>query len=216
LHVEIAAAPTWDYVHIGAIHGDIDEILAEVDTKLRARFGDISSTAVERFIESDDSAGRPATAFLHGAPREELSTAPPNLVISRARETSHRFRSVSRARGLVVRGARSNQGMKIRPAKQPKPKKAPLRVVLDRELRIVLEDIARAARSRSRSRSRAPNATPGHRRRGRDWQVPAAAVRDRPRAPHAVTLSQVVARDRSEPAAPGLAPFRAGAVDVLE
>jgi hypothetical protein len=34
--------------------------------------------------------------------------------------------------------------MKLRPSKQPKPKKAPLKVVLEREQRIVLEDIARA------------------------------------------------------------------------
>jgi hypothetical protein len=34
--------------------------------------------------------------------------------------------------------------MEIRPARQPKPKKPPLKVVLDRDQRIVLEDIARA------------------------------------------------------------------------
>jgi hypothetical protein len=34
--------------------------------------------------------------------------------------------------------------MKIRPAKQPKAKKPPLKVVLDREQRIVLEEIAHA------------------------------------------------------------------------
>jgi hypothetical protein len=34
--------------------------------------------------------------------------------------------------------------MKIRPAQLPKPKKAPLKVVLDRAQRRVLEDIARA------------------------------------------------------------------------
>ena len=34
--------------------------------------------------------------------------------------------------------------MKIRPSKEPKPKKPRLKVVLDREQRIVLEDIARA------------------------------------------------------------------------
>jgi len=34
--------------------------------------------------------------------------------------------------------------MKLRPAKQPKPKKTPLKVVVDREQRIVLEEIARA------------------------------------------------------------------------
>jgi hypothetical protein len=34
--------------------------------------------------------------------------------------------------------------MKIRSPKQPKPKKVPLKVVVDREQRIVLEDIARA------------------------------------------------------------------------
>ena len=34
--------------------------------------------------------------------------------------------------------------MKIRPSKQPKAKKAPLKVVLDREQRIVLEEIAHA------------------------------------------------------------------------
>jgi hypothetical protein len=34
--------------------------------------------------------------------------------------------------------------MKIRPAKQPKAKKAPLKVVVDREQRMVLDDIARA------------------------------------------------------------------------
>jgi CRP-like cAMP-binding protein len=33
--------------------------------------------------------------------------------------------------------------MKIRPSKQPKLKKAPLKVVLDREQRMVLEEIAR-------------------------------------------------------------------------
>jgi hypothetical protein len=36
------------------------------------------------------------------------------------------------------------QGVKIRPAKQPKVRKAPLKVVLDREQRIVLEEIAHA------------------------------------------------------------------------
>jgi hypothetical protein len=34
--------------------------------------------------------------------------------------------------------------MKIRPVKEAKPKRAPLKVVLEREQRLVLEDIARA------------------------------------------------------------------------
>src|SRR5215208_6810677 len=34
--------------------------------------------------------------------------------------------------------------MKVRPTKQAKPKKAPLKVAVDREQRIVLEEIARA------------------------------------------------------------------------
>ena len=34
--------------------------------------------------------------------------------------------------------------MKIRPSNQPKLKKAPLKVVLDREQRIVLDEISRA------------------------------------------------------------------------
>lgn len=65
--------PTWDCVHIGAIHDDIDEIIADVETKLGELFGDIPSAAVARIIESGDGAGRLVTAFLHGAPREDLT-----------------------------------------------------------------------------------------------------------------------------------------------
>jgi hypothetical protein len=64
---------TWDCVHIGAIDGDLDEIVAEVDARLRDQFGDLSSTAVEELIESDDAAGHRVTVFLHGAPRDELT-----------------------------------------------------------------------------------------------------------------------------------------------
>jgi hypothetical protein len=62
---------------------------------------------------------------------------PRTLGSARCESFLDRFRSVGSPRRFAVRGSDPNRRMELRPSKQPKPKKAPLKVVLDREQRIV-------------------------------------------------------------------------------
>lgn len=65
--------PLWKCVHIGDIYQDLDVVVAEVEARLRATYGDLSSAGLKAQIDSDDAHGRCPTVFLHGSPRGELT-----------------------------------------------------------------------------------------------------------------------------------------------
>jgi hypothetical protein len=65
-------APTWDYVHIGETHRDLNEVIDEVDDRLKDHFDSATSTQVERLIDKNDARER-ITVFLHGSPRPDLT-----------------------------------------------------------------------------------------------------------------------------------------------